>query len=177
MQETHCKQNQVALDFELAVRDFFESSAAGNRIFHPLQTHGFNTADPSFAVGQKLLRGNRIVPFTAFFLRGRGTHNGRPIRPNHRLIVGFRRLRTQVDLQDLFCTLTNRGAKAVTAGVAAADDQNLSIFGTDIFVKGLRSVVLILYREVFEREVNTFEITAFHLQISRRFGTHSKHDD
>ncbi len=73
--------------------------------------------------------------------------------------------------------MTDRGAKAVTAGVAAADDQNLSIFGTDIFVKGLRSVVLILYREVFEREVNTFEITAFHLQISRRFGTHSKHDD
>lgn len=30
MQETHCKQNQVALDFELAVRDFFESSAAGD---------------------------------------------------------------------------------------------------------------------------------------------------
>ena len=62
-------------------------------------------------------------------------------------------------------------------GSAAADDQNFSIFGTDIFVKGLRSVVLILYREVFEREVNTFEIAAFHLQISRRFGTHSKHDD
>ena len=80
----------------------------------------------------------------------------RPVRPGEQLVLGLRRHRHDLELGDLERALADRGADAVRAGVAAADDHDLLAGGEDRLVRAdrLAGHAPVLLRQEVHREVN-----------------------
>ena len=81
--------------------------------------------DAAVAVAGEALGRDRVEPLAAFFVRGRHAEDVRPRRPRIARRARVGRPRQQLELMDAARALPMRGAEAVGAGVAAADDDHV----------------------------------------------------
>ena len=115
---------------------------------------------------------HREFPFRTFFLRRRCTKLQRPVRPGQQLVLLLRRDRHDFELGHGQRALPDRGADAVGAGVAAADDDDMLRAGEDrlVALHRLAADAAILLRQEFHREMDARKIAARHRQIARLLG-------
>ena len=82
-------------------------------------------------LADELLRQHREIALGAFLLARRGAQLQRPVRPGQQLVLLLGRPRHDLELRDRERALADRGADAVGAGVAAADDHDVLAAGED----------------------------------------------
>ena len=88
------------------------------------------------------------------------------------------RARQQLELMHGAGALAVRGAEAVGAGVAAADDDDVLVLRRDEPIVGdvVALAAAVLQRQILHREVNARELAAGHRQIARARGAAGEHD-
>jgi hypothetical protein len=164
---------------ELRRQDFFRAGhVLGNElalvIFGPLDLHGVHGLDVAAGIALKLRRRGQILARIGaelgdgLLLAVIGLERLGPFGP--RIVLGAfqRRLRHDFQLRDTLAAVPDRGAGAIRAGVAAADDD-------DVFPRrgnlraGLEAVEQVpgVRREKIHREMNALERSAFNRQIAR----------
>ena len=88
-----------------------------------------------------------------------------------------RRLRHDFEIGDRQRALAERGADAVGAGVAAADDDDVLAVGEDRLaaIGGFAADAAVLLRQVIHGEVDALELAAGHRQVAALFGAAGEH--
>src|SRR5690606_8422352 len=108
-------EGEIGADDELGARDrltFLVHFAAANTGQLTLLANELQSSYLELALGPlRLARG--------------GSHLGRPVGPDRKLVFPFRGLRPYVELGDSHRTLPEGRADAIRGGVAAADDDNM----------------------------------------------------
>ena len=127
-------------------------------------------------VADEPLHRDLVMSCTALGVRRRRAQHQRPRRPRRAgLVAVLRRLRVVVELRDGRGALAVRGAKAVRAGVAAADDDDVLALRR----QRRRAVALALLvgrHEMFHREVHTVEVAALDVVVAAAQRTDRQHD-
>src|SRR5699024_5073548 len=103
----------------------------------------------------------------AFLVRGGGAIEQWIHRPWGRSSAVFRGSGADIELGDTGCTLTQGGAEAVGAGIAAADNDNFLALGRDSGVGIVALIDAVLPGEVFHRRVDAVKLTAFDRKFAR----------
>ena len=117
--EAHREEHQLGRDLALGALDLGELAA--------LEDHVDQAQRPDVAVlvAEELLGGHGVDPLAALLV-GRGdAERHRVRRPRLARRAATRRLGHDLELRDRGRALTGRGAEAVRAGVAAADDDDV----------------------------------------------------
>ena len=113
----------------------------------------------------------------ALVVRRRAPEDPRPLRPGIVRKPRLGRTRQQLELVHRRCALPVRGAQAVRAGVAAADDDHALAGGADQRI--LRHVVsladAVLPGQVVDGEVNPGEFAPWNRQVARPAGAAEHH--
>src|SRR6185503_4016900 len=94
----------------------------------------------------------------------------RPERPRRRHVTLDRWTRQHLELIDFYCALPMRGADAVRARIAPADDDH-ALAARPYRRRAIHDVsrdATILLRQVIHCEVNTGELAAGHAEIAGR---------
>ena len=128
---------------------------------------------PSFA--EELLGGDGVDPLPRLLVR-RGDPEGHRVR-RPRLTSGPRlgRLRHDLELGDRRRALAGRGAEAVGAGVAAADDHDVLAGRDDLVLDLFAERDPVGLGQELHRLVDAAELTARHRQVARVGGAHGEH--
>src|SRR5699024_1051421 len=101
---------------------------------------------------------NRVF---AFLVRGGGAIEQGIHRPRGRSSAVFRGSGTDIELGDTGCTLTQGGAEAVGAGIAAADNDNFLALGGNSGVGIVALINAVLPGQIFHRRVDAIKVAAF----------------
>ena len=128
----------------------------------------------------ELLGVHRVDAVAAFLVRGRHAVHQRIGRPRSGVGAALRRSRHDLELVHVRGALAMRGAQAVGAGVATADDDHLLALGGD---RRLAVVALDVIargkavgpRQVLHRLVDALEVTAWNRQIPACCRTAGQH--
>jgi hypothetical protein len=181
-EETHRQQN------ELRGQNFFR---AGNIlrdelafvVLRPLDLHSVNGFDLAVGVAFKFRRGREInariiAEFRGgLFLAVIQLVSLGPFGPGIVLGAFKRGLGQDLHLHERRATVPHRGADAIRAGVAAADDDDIlagRINETTVLVAVEHR--LGVSSEEIHREVDALELTAFNRQVARLGGASGEHD-
>src|SRR5690554_5427513 len=93
--------------------------------------HGFQSR--YFAVfANKIFGGNGKLTLAAFFMAGGGAQFVRPVRPGQFLVFLLWRNRVQLELHHRNSAMTVRGAHAIRASVATANDDDFFAIGANL---------------------------------------------
>src|SRR6267154_1631802 len=132
------------------------------RALHPFDTDAFQLLDiPVPADGA--FRQHRPFALTALLLRRGGAQLQWPVRTDQRLVLFVGRFWQDFELGDRFRALAVRGADAVRAGIAAADDDDMLAFGGDRTLRrgdrlGIAGDALVLLRQIIHRKMDAREL-------------------
>src|SRR6185437_11870727 len=167
MHETHGEQHQVGVDLELG---------AGHRLELVVDAGAVQLLDRAVVAGEPR-RHHREFAVGAFLVARRGAQLERPIRPGQHLVFAQRRLRQDFEIEHRNGALAERGADAVGASIAAADDDDALAAGED----RLRAVGRfarhppVLLRQIVHGEVDAVELAAGDRQVAALLGAAGQH--
>ena len=165
--ETGGEQNEVGRPFFFGAFHFAKGRATFDR-FGPIDLDGFHRDDVAAVIADKFLGEDvvraRVVAVFGFVFGVRIVEaiHARPLRP--RIVRGAlgRRLVEQLKIHDALAAVPQRGADAIRAGVAAANDDHVFVLG-----RGVRFVLEIgieqalgAAREEIHRELYAVEVAA-----------------
>ena len=121
--EAHREQHELARQLEVGALDLLERHAAVDELL--LDLVGTQRAHVAVVVAEEALGVHRVHALAALFVGGRDAVDHRVGRPRHRLDARVGRPGQDLELVDRRRALADRGAEAVGAGVAAADDHDV----------------------------------------------------
>ena len=159
MHEAHRQQHQIGVELELGAGDGLELA---------VHAHAVKLLHLAVLAGE-LGGQHREVALGAFFVARRRAQLQRPVRPGQHLVLDRRRLRHDLEIPHRERALADRGADAVGAGVAAADDDDVLAAGEDRRARVLRLAAdaAVLLRQEFHGEMDAGELAARDRQIAR----------
>ena len=149
----------------------------------PLDLHGVQFVDPAVGIADKFFCRGAIDPWVGaiegggFFLPVVHAVNLRPFGPRVVRGTGRRRLGQNFQLDHALAPVADGGADAIGAGVAAADDHDVTVFGREM--RGdFRAVeeTLGVRAEEFHGRINSVKVAAIDREITRLGGAAAKHD-
>ena len=145
------------------------AAGAGHRLelavlqFHFVQ---HQRAHVAVAVVDELFGRHAEHALPAFFVGRRRAVHEAPLRPRVALGAHFRRSGHDLELCHRCRSLAVRGAEAVGAGVAAADDHHVLAGGGDAGLAEVAFLHLVGDRQVFHRLIDALQLAAGHGQIA-----------
>src|SRR5574337_1095097 len=166
--ETHRQEHQFRSQHEVGPLDRLEllvdprALEARDRAVLALESH----------------RRHRELALGAFLVARRGSELHGPVRPGEELVLMLGRHGQNFELRHFERALADRGADAVGARVAAADDDDVLAAGEDRFVRADRLArdAPVLLRQKLHREMYAREIAPGRGQIARGLGAAGKRD-
>ena len=117
--EAHGQQHELARQLEVGALDLLEAAVDHLDLVGPQRPH------VAVVVAEEALGVDREHPLAALLVGRRRAVHQRPRRPRGRVGPGVGRPRHDLELVDRRRALAVRGAEAVGAGVAAADDDDV----------------------------------------------------
>ena len=176
-EETHGKQDKVGVEDFFAALDLFHVPAAACGL-GPLDTDGLDTLDVTLAVINELLGHDavltRVLAHVSLDLSVTvvDTVDARPLRPG--VVAGTlrRRLRQQLEVDNVLGTVANRSTNAVVTSVTTTNDDDVLALGGDVCLVGKLRVeqrLRVLVQEL-HGEVNTLEVAVRDRKIARHGG-------
>src|SRR5262245_5883352 len=163
MEEAHGEQDKIRGDVKLRT---------WHRLELAVETYAFKTLD--LAVRAQEAGGRHAeIARGALRLARRSAELERPMRPSQSLVLLLGRLRKNLELRHRDRTLTERGADAVGAGIAAADHHHALPRRKNRFDLALRFArnATVLLRQIGHGEVDAFEIAARDFEVAGMLGT------
>ncbi|EGF33460.1 hypothetical protein IMCC9480_3932 [Oxalobacteraceae bacterium IMCC9480] len=161
--KTHGQEDQIGFQFEFRIRHFLHAAV------FPFDARGDELVDLA-VLAFKTLGGDGPIAIATFFMRRRGAQLGRPVRPDHRLVFFFRRLRHQLELGHRHGTLAVRGTDAVRTGITATDDDDMLASGENLVLDLVAGIALVLQGQEVHREMHALELATRYRQIARLLG-------
>ncbi len=187
--EAHSEEAEVAAHFEVGAGDFGHGEAAIGG-FGPIESGAVEFCEDAVVSVEFSGVDGVVADFGGFafvfslleddglFVGGGGAEDHRPGRPGHiggAFLWGFGE---EFELGDGGGALSEGGAEAVGAGVAAAEDDDVFIFGVDELIGGygVALVSAVLLGEVIHGEVDAFELSSRDVEVAG-FGGAAAEDD
>jgi hypothetical protein len=177
-EETHGKQDKVGVEDLLATLDLLHVPAAACGL-GPLDTDGLDALDVTLTIVNELLGHDavltRVLAHVSLDLSVTvvDTVDARPLRPG--VVAGTlrRRLREQLEVDDVLGTVTNGSTNAVVTSVTTTNDDDVLALGGDVCLVGKLGVeqrLRVLVQEL-HGEVDTLEVAVGDRKIARHGGT------
>ena len=162
--KSHRKQHEIGFPQFFRARHFlkFRRSAGGIRC----EPHFDGLELFNLAVGpDELLGQDAEYPLASLFVRGAGTQAHRPVRPRLVFRTIFRRHRQEFKIGDRCRAVAVGRSDAITAGVAAADDDDVFAGGLEPFQRIARVAAVLLGKKL-HRHVNALEVASRSRQVA-----------
>src|SRR5262249_31371085 len=172
-EEAEREQDELAVELELAAGDRLHDRPP--IVLHPVETHAVQLPDVPLGVAAEVGGFDAPVAGHALLVRRRGAQDHRPVGPGELRTVD-RRLRQELELVHRCGAMAVRGAEAVRAGVAAAEDDDALVGGEDLPRDGIARAHLVLLRQELHGEVDALQLAARYRQVARSGRAGRQHD-
>jgi hypothetical protein len=176
--ESHGQEDEVGREDLLAALDLLHVPAAASGL-GPLNANGLNALDVALAVVDELLGHDavltRVLAHVGLDLSVAVVHtvDARPLRPW--VVAGTlcRRLRKQLEVDDVLGTVANGSTNAVVTSVTTTNHDNVLALGGDVGIVGKLGVKqgLGVLVQKLHGKVNSLEVAVGNGKVTRHGGT------